>query len=26
MQTFDKAFCKAAREAGDAPQVRVWEL
>jgi predicted nucleic-acid-binding protein len=26
MQTFDKAFCKAAREAGDTPQVRVWEL
>lgn len=26
MQTFDRGFCKAAREAGIAPEVRVWEV
>jgi predicted nucleic-acid-binding protein len=26
MHTFDRGFCKAAREAGIAPDVRVWEV
>ncbi|QFY44616.1 type II toxin-antitoxin system VapC family toxin [Candidatus Methylospira mobilis] len=26
MHTFDRAFCKAARDAGIAPEVRVWEV
>jgi predicted nucleic-acid-binding protein len=26
MHTFDRGFCKAAREAGKAPEVRVWEV
>lgn len=26
MHTFDRDFCKAAREAGIAPEVRVWEV
>jgi len=26
MHTFDRDFCKAAREAGVAPEVRVWEV
>ena len=26
MQTFDREFCKAARDAGIAPDVRVWEF
>lgn len=26
MHTFDRKFCKAAREAGVAPEVRVWEI
>ncbi len=26
MQTFDRDFCKAAREAGVAPEVQVWEV
>ena len=25
MHTFDRAFCKAARDAGIAPEVRIWE-
>lgn len=25
MQTFDRGFCRAARQAGTAPEVRVWE-
>ena len=26
MQTFDRDFCKAAREAGIAPEIKVWEV
>lgn len=26
MQTFDRGFCKAARDAGITPEVRVWEV
>ncbi|MEF8697722.1 MAG: type II toxin-antitoxin system VapC family toxin [Candidatus Accumulibacter sp. UW25] len=26
MHTFDRSFCKAARDAGIAPEVRVWEV
>jgi predicted nucleic-acid-binding protein len=26
MHTFDRGFCKAARDAGTAPEVRVWEV
>lgn len=26
MHTFDRDFCKAARDAGNAPEVRVWEV
>ena len=26
MQTFDRNFCKAAREAGIAPEIKVWEI